>query len=224
LPKSRPVARRVVKQPNLKTHAVPRLWPGETVVCIASGPSLTQADVDFVRGKARVIVVNTSYKMALWADVMYACDARLWKWHRGAPEFQGMKFALTSESARWPGVHVLGKSGTDGLSTDPKSIRTGSNSGYQAINVAVLMGAAKIVLLGYDMQLGPKGRQYWHADHPMKQISPYAQFRRNFETLVKPLQDLGIEVINCSRDSALKCFPKRRLEDVFAPVQEAVAC
>jgi len=55
-------------------------WFTAHVVCIASGPSLTRADVERVREwrqeagaptKRRVIVVNTSYKIAPWADALY---------------------------------------------------------------------------------------------------------------------------------------------------------
>lgn len=208
-----------------KTASVPRLWPGETVVCIASGPSLTLDDVNYVRGRAKVIVVNTSVNLAPWADVLYACDDRWWKWayrfqkqYPGVHQFTGLKFAITAQSARFPGVKVIGRSGIDGLSMDPRSLRTGSNSGYQAINLAVLMGATRIVLLGYDMQTGHHGRQHWHPDHPMKMVSPYSSFRRYYETLVEPLKAAGVDVINCSRDTALKCFPRQALQDVFPPL------
>lgn len=219
------VKRPPVPAQKLKTASVPRLWPGETVVCLASGPSLTPDDVNAVRGRARVIAINTSINLAPWADVLYACDVRWWKWayrfpkeYPGVHQFAGLKFALTAESAKFPGVKVLGKSGIDGLSTDPKSIRTGSNSGYQAINVAVLMGAARIVLLGYDMATGHHGKQHWHRDHPMKMVSPYTQFRRAFDTLAAPLKAAGVEVINCSRETSLKCFPRQALQDVFPPI------
>lgn len=36
----------------------------------------------------------------------------------------------------------------------------------------------------------------------------------NFATLVRPLRERGVEVINCSPGSALECFPKARLEGV----------
>jgi len=48
----------------LADPSVPRLWPGETFVCLASGPSLTQADVDYCRGKARVIAIKDVLHLA----------------------------------------------------------------------------------------------------------------------------------------------------------------
>src|SRR5690348_256930 len=55
-------------------------WTGSHVVCIASGPSLTADQCEQVRKwrqeetqeqeKRRVIVVNTTYQIALWADAL----------------------------------------------------------------------------------------------------------------------------------------------------------
>ncbi len=203
---------------------VERIWPGETVVIIASGPSLTQADVDWVRGRARVIVINTSYQMAPWADILYACDSRWWRWHKGAPTFTGLKFALTKDSGRWPGVTVLGKTGIEGIETKPHALKTGANSGYQALNLAVHLGVSRAVLLGYDMHTGYLGKEHWHKDHPVKQPSPYGSFLRYFNTAVEPLKALGVEVINCTPKSSLKCFPRKPLVEVFPALDiEAVA-
>ena len=43
---------------------VPRLWPGETVAILGGGPSLTPADVDFCRDKARVIAIKEAHRLA----------------------------------------------------------------------------------------------------------------------------------------------------------------
>jgi len=193
---------------------VPKLWPGETFVCIGGGPSLAQADVDYCRGKARVIAINDGYRMAPWADVLYACDDRWWNWHKGVPSFTGLKYALLKRAAVWPGVQVLNNTGSSGLEMKPKGLRTGRNSGYQAINLAVHLGAARIVLLGYDMQR-TGGKEHWFGDHPNKQTSPLGSFRGMFDTIREPLKELGISVTNCSRETALTSFPRARLEDTL---------
>lgn len=197
----------------------PRLWPGETCVCIAGGPSLTQADVDFVRGKARVIVVNNGYQMAPWADVLWATDARWWRWHHGVPSFQGRKFSLWVGGGVYPpDVHILRNDSTTGLCTDPTGVRNGRNGGYAAINLAVHFGVKRILLLGYDLQR-THGREHWHKDHPVRIPNPYFQWRRHFGTLVDPLRKLGVEVVNCSRETALECFPRTSLEAALAPAE-----
>jgi hypothetical protein len=116
---------------------------------------------------------------------------------------------------------VLKNGGMMGLSTDPTALRTGRNSGYQAVNLAVLLGAARIILLGYDMGIGADGRKHWHPDHPNDTdraeivASRYASFRRMFDTIADPLAALGVEVLNCSRHTALTCFQRRGLEAVL---------
>lgn len=219
--------RPVLQRPEPVFAPVPRIWPGSTVVCIASGPSLTPEDVAYVRGKARVIVINTSYQLAPWADCLYACDARWWKWYDGAPDFHGLKYSIDPPSHTY-GAAVLKNTGTTGLEVRPNGLRNGRNSGYQAINLAVHLGARHIVLLGYDMQRGPHGKVHWHGDHRQAQNVPLALFLPTFATLVQPLRELGIGVINCSRESALTCWPRVPLREALsgsglASHEEAVA-
>jgi hypothetical protein len=194
---------------------VPRLWPGSTVVCLGTGPSLTTEDVAYVRGKARVIAVNDAVTLAPDADVLYACDFKWWHWHRGAPAFQGLKFALTKHAERYPGVTVLRNTGDTGLERDPSGLKTGKNSGYQAINLAVHLGAARVILLGYDMTAtGRKGGHFFGA-HPDQSMPPFALCLRHFASLVAPLATAGVEVLNCTRQTALTVFPQPALEAVL---------
>lgn len=194
---------------------VPRLFPGDTFCLLGAGPSLTRQDCESVRGKARVIAINKSYQLAPWADVLYAADTRWWKWHKGAPEFAGLKYSLSREAGRWPGVQVLTRAGETGLCLNPSGLAMGRNGGYQAINLAVHLGAKRILLLGYDMKLGPKGQQHWHPAYPHETKSPYRLFARNIESLKKPLEDLGIACINCTRDTNLGAFPRMPLEQAL---------
>lgn len=203
--------------PNLSADApvVPRLWPASTIVCLGGGPSLTAEDVEACRGRAQVIAINDAYRLAPWADVLYAADAKWWKWHTGVPSFTGLKYSLQPTAAQWPGVQVLQNTGERGLEVDPRGLRTGRNSGFQAMNLAVHLGARRIVLLGYDMQRA--GRQeHWFGDHPDRGHSPYGTFVPAFATLLEPLRALGVEVLNCSRVSALTCFLRSPLAEALA--------
>lgn len=205
-------------------YSLVRQWPGDTVVCLAGGPSLTAGDVDFCRGKARVVAVNDAYRLAPWADVLYACDFKWWEHHQGVPLFAGLKLTLEAKAERWDGVKALRRAGPDGLELDPaEGITTGgsgSNSGFQAINVAVQLGASRVVLLGYDMQLGPKGRSHWFGKHPrgLQKDACFSSFRSAFNSMVKPLRQAGVEVLNCSRETALTAFPRAALADVLVGV------
>lgn len=206
---------------------IERLWSGATAVCIGSGPSLTPADVDYVRGKARVIVVNTTYQLAPWADVLYAADAPWWDHYAGAPDFGGLKVSIEQTIAgergrrpqeRW-GVTVLKNTGVHGLEQDPSGLRTGRNSGYQAIGLAYHLGASRIVLLGYDMR-----GAHWHPAHPasVRKGMHHHLWRQAFATLAEPLRAAGVTVVNASRETALDAFPRMPLQDAL-PIGAEVA-
>jgi hypothetical protein len=205
---------------------VPALWVGETVVCLATGPSLTAADVDYCRGRARVIAINDAVRLAPWADALYACDAVWWKWHAGVPTFTGPKWSLedrawASHAARYPDVQRLANTGRMGLERVPTGLRSGRNSGYQAINLAVHYGAARILLLGYDMQPGRGGKNHFFGEHPIRRASPYPLFRQHFESLKQPLAAAGIVVLNCTPGSALATFPHVPLRTALVAAQVA---
>lgn len=195
---------------TLPIATVPRLWPGETVVCVGTGPSLTQADVDACRGRARVIVVNDAYRLAPWADLLYAADDKWWAWHKGAPGFAGLKYTIAPCRHAWPGLQVLRNSGQHGLESNPSGLRTGYNSGYQAINLAVHLGASRVLLLGYDM-----AGDHYFGSHPDRTRPPFAPCLKAFATLPDPLRAAGVEVVNCSRHTALTCFPRQPLREVL---------
>ena len=209
----------------MATTSMPRLWPGATVVCLGSGPSLTRADVVACQGRARVIAVNDAWRLAPEADVLYSSDEYWWRHYRGVPEFGGLKVTLGRrlQSPAWAtalGLTVLGNTGDTGLERQPTGLRNGRNSGYAAINLAVHLGASRILLLGYDMGLAGDGRGHFFGAHPPglrnSNAALYQLFRRRFETLIAPLAAAGVTVVNCSRETALTTFPCVTLETALA--------
>lgn len=104
-------------------------------------------------------------------------------------------------------LHNADSDGREGLSERPNAITTGRNSGYQAINIAVLAGAKKILLLGYDMRF-KDGKSHWFGDHPVKTPEhSYKHYAQNFKAMVPQLQKAGVSVINCTPGSLINCFP-----------------
>ena len=104
------------------------------------------------------------------------------------------------------------------ISTNPEHIYFGGNSGFQAINLAYLMGASRIVLLGFDMGV-TGGKLHWHADHggrchnpPPSQIN---QWRRTVDAAAGQLLDMGVNVVNCTGTTALVDWPRATLDEVF---------
>lgn len=143
-----------------------------------------------------------------------ASDAKWWRHHKGVPAFSGLKYSLQRGAEPW--AQVLRESGTHGVETNPSALKSGMNSGAAAINLAVHFGAARIVLLGYDM--GRAGsRTHFFGEHPngLRADSPYGAFIECFQSMVEPLKALGVTVINCSRQTALECFPRQSLAETL---------
>lgn len=218
-----------------------KAWDGELVVLIGGGPSLSLAQIDTVKaahdaGRCKAIAVNDAYLWAPWAEVQYAADAKWHAWQVSGiskptlwltPEqirqrwrdYAGEKCSIQNSMANIPdkSVHFLRNATYPdhgfGLSLDPKAIYTGRNSGFQALNIAVLTGAKRILLLGYDGAPSRDGKTHWHGDHPIvAPLSVYAHYRAAFSAAETPLLELGVEVINCSPGSAIDSFPKVPLE------------
>lgn len=95
-----------------------------------------------------------------------------------------------------------------------EGMKTFGNSGAAAIQLAEMGGAERIVLLGYDCQ-HTGGKKHWHGDHPkgLGNARAVDSWKVAFENLAK---ELSAEVINCSRETALECFPRVDLEEALA--------
>lgn len=206
---------------------VPVRWAGEAVAVVASGPSVRQVDVNRLKGHARVIAVNDSWQLCPWADMLYAADRRWWEHHDYTPDFRGEKWTQQQGPKDWPtvaerrGLKVVTSAHKPGLSFDPTLVHTGMNSGFQALNLAVLQGASRILLLGFDLAV-LDGNRHWFGNHPgrMNRDSPYSSFRKAFTEAAPQLEDFNIEVINCSMRSTLTCFPKQTVREALLTTRE----
>jgi len=171
---------------------------------MASGPSMCQTDADMVRGKIRTIAINNTCQLAPWADVVYGCDLRWWeKYHGDVPD----------SCERWAYAEDCRKFGCNIF----RPQRTGGNSGYQAVRLAITeFGANRIILLGFDM--GKPG--HWHPEHgdnwPNPTESNIKQWRGHLRLM--GLEFPEVEIINCTRETALDCFPRIPLEDALCAV------
>lgn len=192
----------------------PRDWVGDTAVVIGTGPSLTQAQINYCRDKARVIAINDAYKLAPWADTLWGCDGKWWRWHSNtATKFAGDRITL-DPMVPASLANLMNNTGREGFDDRPWCVRTGANGGYQGVCLAALRGAVKILLVGFDHR-GEPGQSHFFGDHPDRLISPYDLFIRQWRTLVEPMTALGIEIINCTPGSALDVWNIEPLEDVL---------
>lgn len=179
--------------------SVPPMWVGQTVHVFATGPSLTQAQCDAAKGEP-AIVVNDAYRVAPWADVLYAADAQWWDEHPKALEFSGLKVTCMA-SVRDDRVKLLKQHAVEGFKPETDGVCTGGNSGYQAIQIAIHAKAQTIKLYGFDMD----GTHFFgRHPSPLRNTEPehFARWIERFHAL----NDRGSEIINCTPGSRLKCF------------------
>jgi hypothetical protein len=191
----------------------PVLTNGGTVVCIATGSSLTAEDVAYVRDKAVVVAINDAWKMAPWAPVLYSSDTRWYPHYQWVPEFTGQKIAMDIKHAS---AITLTRTGSEGVEWEPTGLRCARHSGGAAINLAVHLGAKRVVLLGYDYGY-PNGKKHFFGDHPrhLDRRQDFHIWKDAVATMAAPLKERGIEVWNCSRHTTLTAFPTAALETVL---------
>lgn len=184
----------------------------KTIVCIASGPSLTPEDVAYCRGKAEVIVVNDNYRLAPWADVLYATDYGWWREYIDdvRANFKGRLLTVDVDAAKKWGIPLVRGVDSNRLSRRRDIVHTGDNSGFAALNVAVHRGGTRIGLLGYDMQ-----GEHWFGRHPerLSATNNFPKYIANFHAMAADLIEDGIEVVNCSPSTALDAFPRMPIEE-----------
>jgi hypothetical protein len=146
--------------------------------------------------------------------VLYAPDLRWWRVYGAEAEqtFKGERWSCSEVD----GVNRVEAVDDTGLSLRPGRVHTGGNCGYQMLGLAFMWGAARIVLLGYDMQRGPKGESHHHGDHanglPNCPPENLREWTRRFSQLAIDVRGRGIVVINATRRTALRCFEQMPIE------------
>ena len=191
--------------------------PARTCVIVGTGPSAGTARLECSRGWP-CIAVNDAWRLIPWAQYLYACDRQWWNKHGATvrAEFLGECWTQDAGSAKAYGIrHVTGVN-FPGLSESRGTIHTNAHSGAQAVNLATLWGAKRLLLVGFDLQ-PVEGRRHYFGDHPpgLLNNSPYAVFVRRWVAIAADLKRMGVSVINCSPVSALRHFPHQLIEDAL---------
>lgn len=171
-----------------------------TWAVLATGPSMSQAVADQVKGKCKVVAVSDAWRLAPWADALASTDSGWWKAHPEAANFEGLKFGAMPSFRSVPKVERL-------------SIVTHTNSGLLGLMVAVNLGAKRVLLCGVDLN---QPGEHFFGRHlmPLKATTP--QRMEVFKQQFRNYRPRGIEIINCSPSSDLDCYPRGTLEDCLA--------
>ena len=179
-------------------------------------------DAEKLRGKGRIIAVNDAgLHMAPWADILFWADKRWLDWNHGNLDLHVGQWKVarrpphiaTHHDVKW--IDFLPRS----LSLDPWRVG-GWCGGSSAVNLAFLLGANPIVLLGFDMRPGN-----WHDNHqkPPLQGQHRDKFIPAMESMATQLLKFGTTVLNASPRSALRCFPFADIDELLSMDDVALA-
>ena len=180
---------------------------------VGGGPSIKGFDFNRLRGRNVIAVNNAGLDLVPWAHVLFWADKRWLDWnHSRLGEHTG-KYKISRKPPHLGREHDIKQ-----MKFSPKSLSDRSDTvggwcgGSSAINLAYLMGARVIILMGFDMRPGN-----YHKDHKFPHID--GQHRDKFiptlEAMAPGLLKRGVTVINTNQRSALRCFPFADIEELL---------
>lgn len=204
--------------------------PSKTIVCIGTGPSLTLEQIDVARQKGFTLYgCNKVFEIVPDLALLYACNEGFWVHYWDAiKDHPCEKWTTNKEAARKFKLNWIAEKNKPGLSADSTYLHHGHGSGHSLLNLAYLKGAERIVLLGYDMKYAPdydgknmkvgsQPRHYFGEYPSALQHWPYFSIKKGIHeemlSLYRAIAEQNrVEIVNCTPDSALDCFPKLNIE------------
>lgn len=201
---------------------IPRELEGKDVFLVGGGPSINEVPESVWRSMLHrnVIAVNNAYRLVPNALVLYWNDRKWYKWNRDDLGRHTGKYKVTRRNPstyQGTSIRVLDFRPKSDWSEDPQSV-AGVDSGLAALNLAYLMGARRIFLVGFDMQQ-TGGRNNWHGFH-QRDDTTTARYTHTFipgwQKAARELRRKGSPVVyNCGPVSALDCFERMDLSQAI---------
>ncbi len=194
-----------------------RVWDSQDVYIIGGGKSLEHFNWSLLHNKC-TIGCNDAFKHGVKVSkICFFGDSRwLDIFKEDLAKYKGVVFtnspALYKTKLDWLWVMQRESSGIHS-----KSLGWNFSTGACAINLAILLGAKRIYLLGFDMHL-INGQNNWHPNLLTRPDSDiFSKFIEGFGLLKKDLQKKypQIEVINVTDNSSLNLFPKIGVEEFW---------
>lgn len=173
------------------------------------------------------IGVNHAFLIGNWIDVFYFSDTAMWdndKLTEQMMEYRGLRITnnavYTDKMYDQTGLRYVKRSEKRyGLSKETDAVCFNNNTGLSAIDLAYHFGAKRIILLGFDMTIGPLNSHIHSINTRLSRgEDPTKSFKRHMLSvgnIWKDAQDNGIEILNASQISKIPLFPKVRAKDYF---------
>jgi len=188
-----------------------RRFEGQDVYIIGGGPSLSDFDWKDLEHK-NTIGCNSAFRLgSRICNICFFSDY-LWfeKFYTLLSQYKGLlithypKFKNKDED--W--LYWMERGIKHGLYND--KLCYGGNTGCGAINLALLMGAKRVLLLGFDCKPGNNNEPNWHEwqiEEMRKGV--HDKFLKGFKLLSEALPEVfpECEVINLTEGSRIPYFP-----------------
>lgn len=195
----------------MKRYTAKRDWVGCTVAIVASGPSVNSFNFERIAG-LKTIAVKDGYQKVPHADVLMIGDHR---YARRTPDLSGYLGPLILYTDPKPLPHELRdervrfipKVPGAGLSANPNELRGTFTTTALAINLAVLRGSRRILLVGVDAKAGPNNERHFTGALNEEWHDRYKRQQWGLGRQPRDLKKLGCKVYNLNPDSALKEYP-----------------
>ena len=174
-----------------------------------------------------IIGVNQSWKLGLWVDVVLFGDVKWWRWTVLRDEETKEAFlnhpSIKVTNCEWfyahkmkpKGIKVMARAGT-AYSKKPGHLGWPLNTGGAAINLAAILGATRVLLLGFDGRAGGEAGNNWHTDYPEVLPDPkgtYSIYHNPMRKMYDAATRDGVEIINCTPNSGYKFIPYKPIEE-----------
>lgn len=182
--------------------------------------------------KQNVIAINTAFKLGTWIPFCFFQDPSFYREYRDSLlDWPGCKITThpaIPQDFPQDGLVYLPKNSRkhEGVTADQtQGISWNQNTGLAAINLTLYLGGVRVILLGFDMKPDSHGRTHHHGFHPQKspwvngvaQNPPLQSYLDKIPLVKQEAGALGLEIINCSPDSAIQEFPRLHLSSVLDP-------
>lgn len=196
----------------MKLYVCPRDWEGRTVAVVASGCSVLEFDFARIAGMP-VIAVKDGYKLVPEADVLMVGDHRYVFRNPDFSDYKGPLILYTDPKPlpdSWKQddrIRFIPKVMGGGLSQNPRELRGTFTTTALAINLAVLRGAKRILLIGVDGHAGPNNERHFTGFLSEDWHMRYGRQKWGLGRLPRDLKPLGVEVFNLNKRSSIKTFP-----------------
>jgi len=185
-------------------------WLDVDAFIIGGGDSLRGFDFNLLK-KEMTIGCNAAF--LLGEDICKLCligDIKCFnKFNGKLSKYKGIVFTnapqLLHSKILW-----LWTMGREGKGLHKHALGWNNCTGFSALNLALILGANPVYLLGFDMKLSKDGKANWHNEGDKPNSEVYTKFLANEKRVAVDLKNnfSTQQVINITDDSALTVFPK----------------